>query len=281
MVSTDLLASVRAALARRYVVERQVGRGAMATVFLAQDLQTQGPVAIKVLHPEFTVALGPGRFAREIRILARLHHPNILPLLDSEQAGSHLYYVMPFAAGETLAGRIAREGRLPLDSVLAITRDIAAGLDYAHARQIIHRDIKPENVLFESGRAVLCDFGVARAVMESAGEGFSSSGLVVGTPAYMSPEQAMGGTEVDNRSDIYSLGCVVYEMLMGERVFSGPTTQAVLARHLHETPKSLRIVRPELPASVEEAVQAALAKRPEDRPSSGAEFLGRMLATAK
>jgi serine/threonine-protein kinase len=273
MVSTDLLASVRAALARRYVVERQVGRGAMATVFLAEDRETQGPVAIKVLHPEFTVALGPGRFAREIRILAGL--------LDSDQAGSHLYYVMPFAAGETLGGRIKREGRLPLDSVLAITGDVAAGLDYAHARHVIHRDIKPDNILFESGRAVLCDFGVARAVMESAGEGFSSSGLVVGTPAYMSPEQAMGHADVDHRTDIYSLGCVVYEMLVGEKVFSGPTTQAVLARHLHEAPKSLRLVRPELPAAVEGAVQAALAKHPEDRPASGADFLGRMLAAAK
>jgi serine/threonine-protein kinase len=281
MVSTDLLASVRAALARRYVVERQVGRGAMATVFLAEDRETQGPVAIKVLHPEFTVALGPGRFAREIRILAGLHHPNILPLLDSDQAGSHLYYVMPFAAGETLGGRIKREGRLPLDSVLAITGDVAAGLDYAHARHVIHRDIKPDNILFESGRAVLCDFGVARAVMESAGEGFSSSGLVVGTPAYMSPEQAMGHADVDHRTDIYSLGCVVYEMLVGEKVFSGPTTQAVLARHLHEAPKSLRLVRPELPAAIEGAVQAALAKHPEDRPASGADFLGRMLAAAK
>jgi serine/threonine-protein kinase len=276
MVSTDLLASVRAALARRYVVERQLGRGGMATVFLAQDVRSRDPVAIKVLHPEVAVALGAGRFAREIRILARLSHPNILPLLDSDEAGTHVYYVMPYAAGETLGALIAREGRLPLARAVAITRDIAAALDYAHDRQVIHRDIKPDNILLEPGRAVLCDFGVARAVMESIGEGASSSGLVVGTPAYMSPEQATGSGQVDHRSDIYSLGCVVYQMLAGEPPFSGPTSLAIRARHLQEMPRSLRLLRPELPPAVDAAVQAALAKLPGDRPPTGAELVRRL-----
>jgi len=275
MVTTDLLGSVRAALAARYVVQRKLGGGGMATVFLAEDRRTHGPVAIKVLHPEFAVALGPGRFAREIRILAALSHPNILPVLDSDQAGTHLYYVMPYAPGETLAALIAREGSLPLERVVAITRDVAAALDYAHARQVIHRDIKPENILLEPERAVLCDFGVARAVVDSVGEDSSSSGLIVGTPAYMSPEQARG-VGIDGRSDIYALGCVVYEMLTGEPPFSGPTPQAIQARHLHEAPRSLRVVRPDLPQRVESAVLAALAKRPQDRPRSGAGLVERL-----
>jgi serine/threonine protein kinase len=267
----ELLERLRAALAERYAIEREVGRGGMAAVFLATDRRAAGRVAIKVLLPAFARVMGPERFHREIATLLGLSHANILPLLASGQAGPLPYYVMPYAEGGSLRNHL--DESLPFTHVVAVTRDVAAALDYAHEQNIVHRDIKPENVVFDAGRALVCDFGVARAIIRAGGEELSSSGLVVGTPAYMSPEQASGEQELGPASDLYALGCVVYEMLVGEPPFTGPTVQAVLARQVHERPRSLRVVRPDLPPHVERAVQTALAKRPEDRPQSGAEFV--------
>ncbi len=269
-------------------------------MFLADDLANRRPVAIKVLHPQLTIALGPGRFLKEIRILRRLEHPGILPVLDSggsavdrfdssavrrfggwEDAADEpadprttelLWFVMPYVEGETLRAHIDRVGPLPIDRMLAIAGEIAAALDYAHAQQVIHRDIKPDNVLLAPERAIVCDFGVARAIVAAGDESFSSSGLVVGTPAYMSPEQATGGL-VDWRTDIYALGCVVYEMLSGELPFTGATSQAIFSRQVSERPRSLRVVRPEIPVAMEAAVLAALAKEPGARPESARALL--------
>ncbi len=249
----------------------------MATVYLAEDLVGGGPVAIKVLRPELAASLGATRFHREIEIATRLRHPNILPLLGSGQAGEFLYFSMPYVAGNSLQALLEQHGRLPLPRVLAIAGDVAGALDYAHAQNVVHRDIKPANVLLEGDKAMVCDFGVARAIVRATSDQSSSSGLVFGTAAYMSPEQATGRGEIDARSDIYALGCVVYEMLTGELAFSGPTPQAIIARHLSEPPRSIRTVRPDLPRHVESAVLTTLAKAPEDRPPSGAALL-RMLS---
>jgi len=220
--------------------------------------------------------VGAERFHREIRFLQTLDHPNILPLLTSEQIGGFLLYVMPFARGGSLSMMLRERAYLPLDESLDVTRDVAAALDYAHGQNIIHRDIKPGNILFRDGDALLCDFGVARAIVEAGGEHLSSSGLIIGTPSYMSPEQASGKSQLDGRSDVYSLGCVVYEMLVGEPPFTGRSAQAVMARHVGEQPPKLRVVRPELPQHAEDAVLAALAKKPEERPRSAGELVGRM-----
>jgi serine/threonine protein kinase len=261
---------LRCALPERYRVTGDIGRCGMATVFLASDLEHDRSVAIKVLHPAYARVVGRERFHREIALLTRLHHSNILPLLDSGEAGELPYYVMPHASGGSLRAVVERSGPLSLADVLAITRDVAAAIDYAHAQHVIHRDIKPENIVFEQGHALVCDFGIARAIETAGGEGLSSSGLIVGTPTYMSPEQAGGARDVGVACDIYALGCVVYEMLVGEPPFTGATVQAILARHVAERPPSLRVVRPDVPRHIEEAVHAALAKRPEDRPPSGA-----------
>ena len=273
--------TLEATVAPRYEVLREIGRGGMAIVFQAVDRRDGRQVAIKVLHPQLTIVIGSARFQKEINILRKLQHPNILPVLESEgalgsggqSAGSPLlYFIMPYSDGETLRACIDREGPLPLDRVLAITRDLASAIDYAHSQRVIHRDIKPDNVLLGKDRAIVTDFGVARAIIASGDDSFSSSGLVVGTPAYMSPEQAVGGA-VDHRSDIYGLGCVVYEMLSGELPFSGATSQAIIARQVSERPRSLRLVRPEVPAAMEAAVMAALEKDPGKRPASGGELL--------
>jgi serine/threonine protein kinase len=265
------------ALADRFRLQREIGRGGMATVYLAEDLVGGGPVALKVLRPELALSVGGARFHREIEIATRLRHPNILPLLGSGEAGDFLYYSMPYVAGPSLHALLERQIRLPLEQVLAIARDVVAALDYAHAHNVVHRDIKPANVLLEGGNAMVCDFGVARAIVRASTDQSSSSGLVFGTAAYMSPEQATGRGEIDARSDIYALGCVIYEMLTGELAFSGPTPQAIIARHVGERPRSMRTVRPDLPRHVESAVLATLAKAPEDRPPSGAALL-RMLS---
>ena len=267
---------LREALAGRYRVVREVGHGSMATVFLADNLEAGGEVAIKVLHPELAHAVGPTRFHREIEILTLLRHPRIVPILDSDEAGQLLYLVMPYVPGENLRSRLEREGQLPMAVVLSITADVAAAIDHAHGENILHRDIKPENVLLQGDRAVVCDFGLARAIDRAALEPVSSSGLVLGTPAYMSPEQAMGQPDLGPGCDVYALGCVVFEMLTGELPFTGPSPQAVIARHLTEPARSMRTVRPDLPESVEWAVAAALAKSPHDRPASGAELLRRL-----
>jgi serine/threonine-protein kinase len=276
---TESLVALQEALAGRYRVDRVLGRGGMATVYLAEDLSGRGQVAIKVLRPELRVILGITRFHREVEILTRLQHPNILPLLDSQEAGAMLYYVMPYVAGDSLRTLIEREGPLTIERTLAITRDVASALDYAHSQRVIHRDIKPGNVLLERDRALVCDFGVARAVIQASKETISSSGLVVGTAAYMSPEQATGRGEVDEGTDIYALGSMVYEMLTGEQPFSGATSQAVLARQISEKPRAIRTVRPEVPAAMEGAILAALAKEPEARPKSGHQLLELMSIT--
>ena len=260
------LDTLRATLADRYTVERELGRGGMATVFLAEDLKHRRPVAIKVLHAELAAALGAERFLREIEIAARLQHPHILPLYDSGSADGLLYYVMPFVEGESLRDRLVRDKQLGLADALRIATEVAGALAYAHSRGIVHRDIKPENIMLSGGTAVVADFGIARAV-SAAGEGqhLTQTGSIIGTPAYMSPEQATGSSEIDGRSDQYSLACVVYEMLVGEPPFTGPTAQAVIARHSLDIVSPPSIVRNTIPDAVEGAILRALAKVPADR----------------
>jgi eukaryotic-like serine/threonine-protein kinase len=273
------LQSLQKDLGSRYQLSRELGRGGMATVYLAEDTERGERVAVKVLRRELTVILGQTRFHREIQILTRLEHPNIVRILDSRQAGARFYYVMPFVSGDSLRARLDRQGSLQIEEVISISRDIAAGLDHAHARGILHRDIKPENVLLEKHRALVCDFGISRAIEVAGDESFSSSGLVLGTPAYMSPEQATGG-EIDARSDVYALGCLLFEMLTGEPPFTGASAQAVFARHLSERPRPIRTPRPDVSPEMEQAVLTALAKSPAARPATatalvrlmGAEF---------
>ena len=272
----QFLELLRTALAERYRVDREIGRGGMAVVYLATPVQGGPPVAIKALRPELTVVLGAGRFQREVEILGRLRHPGIVPVLESGAAGSLLYLVMPYVAGENLRTRLEQAGPLPVPEALSITGDLVAAIDHAHGRGIVHRDIKPANVLLEGTRAHMCDFGLALAIDRAALEPISSSGLVIGTPGYMSPEQAMGAP-VGTASDIYALGCMLYEMLTGDLPFAGATAQAIIARRLSEPPRSLRTVRPDVPLRLQAAVAAALAVVPAERPASGAELL-RMLA---
>src|SRR3989304_747314 len=217
----DSLPTLQTALAERYRLQHELGRGGMATVYLSEDVKHHRHVAIKVLRPELAAALGPERFLREITVTAKLDHPHILPLLDSGEAAGFLYYVMPYVEGETLRDRLTREKQLPLDDALAITREVANALGYAHSRGIVHRDIKPENILLAGGHARVADFGIARVVAEAAGERLTVTGIAVGTPAYMSPEQVAGEQDVDGRSDLYSLGWGVYEMLAGEPPYVG------------------------------------------------------------
>jgi serine/threonine-protein kinase len=245
----------------------------MAIVFLAHDLRHSRDVAIKVLRPEFAMAVSADRFLREIQIEAQLKHPHILPLFDSGDADGLPYYVMPYVPGQSLQARLSREPQLPLADALRITGEVAEALSYAHELGFVHRDVKPGNILLGEGHAILADFGIARVVSELAGDRLSDSGLVVGTPEYMSPEQGAAHGRVDGRSDIYSLGCVLYEMLSGEPPFTGPTAQAVIARHMHESARSLRVVRSTVPEHVEEAIQIALAKVPADRFSTVDEFV--------
>ena len=268
----DALARVAAALAGRYMIDRELGHGGMATVYLARDSKHDRAVAIKVLDPEVATAVGVERFLREITLAARLEHPHILPLHDSGQGDGLLYYVMPYVAGASLRRRLEREKQLPLDDALRITHEVAAALDYAHRQGVVHRDIKPENILLAEGQAVVADFGIAQAVAAAGGERLTKTGLVVGTPAYMSPEQASGETRLDGRSDIYSLGCVLYEMLAGEPPLMGPTAQATTARRLADPVPSLRTVRETVPAQVERAIKKSLAKVPADRFATVAQF---------
>jgi serine/threonine-protein kinase len=268
----ELLEQLVAALGDRYRVERELGRGGMALVFLAEDLKHRRPVAIKLLKPELSAVLGSERFLREIQIAATLQHPHILPLYDSGQADALLYYVMPFAEGESLRQRLTREPQLPLDAALRITREVGSALQYAHEHGVVHRDIKPENIMLSGGQAVVADFGIARALHAANADQLTLSGMVVGTPQYMSPEQA-GGATVDGRSDQYSLACTLYEMLIGEPPFTGPSVQAVVARHSLEPVPSLRVVRQTVPQAVEGAIIRAMAKLPADRFASMERFL--------
>jgi serine/threonine-protein kinase len=256
--------SLADALRDRYVLERELGRGGMATVYLARDLRHGRLVALKVLRPEVGAVLGAERFLREIRLTAALQHPNILPLLDSGEAAGLFYYVMPYIEGESLRQRLEREGQLPLEDAARLTREVADALDYAHAQGIIHRDIKPENLLLSRDHALIADFGIALAVTESGGERLTGTGLSLGTPTYMSPEQVIAGRQVDGRTDQYSLACVLYEMLAGEPPYTGPTAQAIVAKRLSEPVPRLGTLR-QVPLAVEAAVTRALAKSPVDR----------------
>jgi eukaryotic-like serine/threonine-protein kinase len=268
-VAADRLMS---ALTGRYRIERELGAGGMATVYLAQDLKHDRDVAIKVLHEDLGATLGPERFLAEIKTTARLQHPHILPLLDSGDASGLLFYVMPFVAGETLRERLMRDTQLSIDEALRIAREVADALGAAHALGIIHRDIKPENILLQGGHALVADFGIALAVQQAGGTRITQTGLSLGTPQYMAPEQAMGEKAIGPRADIYALGAVLYEMLTGEPPFTGPTVQTIVARILTEKPASIRAVRDTVPEHVESAVMSALAKLPADRVASAEEF---------
>lgn len=266
------------ALPDRYRVEQEIGRGGMATVFLAHDAQLGRRVAIKVLHPDLASSLGAERFAREIRVLAQLSHPNILPVLDSGGANGILYYVMPFVEGESLRDRLDREKQLPIEVAVATACEVADALGYAHASGVIHRDIKPENVLVSDGHAVVADFGIAR-LADDGGEKLTMTGMSLGTAAYMSPEQA-SGEAVDGRSDLYSLACMLYELLVGAPPFAGANSMAVMARHAMEPPPLIRVVRAAVPEEIEEVVLRALEKSPADRFGSVAEFKAALLGEA-
>ncbi|MGE5688759.1 MAG: protein kinase domain-containing protein [Gemmatimonadota bacterium] len=266
-----MLNQLQASLADRYRIERELGRGGMATVFLARDLKHDRPVALKVLHPHLAQVLGPDRFLREIRLCARLQHPHILAVHDSGDADGQLWFTMPYVEGETLRSRLQRETQLPVNDALRITCEVADALHYAHQHGVIHRDIKPENILLSGGHAQLADFGIARALLPDSDERLTESGISLGTPRYMSPEQAMAQRDVDARTDIYSLGCVLYELLTGEPPFTGPTPQAVLAKRLSEPVPHLRTGR-DVPLALERAVTRALARSPADRFSTAAEF---------
>ena len=261
-----------AALADHYRIERELGQGGMATVYLVEDVRHHRKVALKLLHPELSAVLGSERFLKEIELTASLQHPHILPLFDSGSADGQLFYVMPFVDGETLRTRLERERQLPVADAVRLATEVADALSYAHGRGVVHRDIKPENVLLQGGHALVADFGIALAVQQAGGQRMTQTGLSLGTPQYMSPEQAMGEKAIDARTDIYALGAVTYEMLTGEPPFSGPTVQSIVAKVLTERPTAPTAVRDTIPAGVEHAVLTALAKLPADRFATAAAF---------
>src|SRR5438445_5256106 len=260
------------ALAERYRIERELGAGGMATVYLARDLKHDRQVAVKVLRPELGAVLGADRFLAEIRITAGLDHPHILTLIDSGEADGRLYYVLPFIRGESLRDKLVREQQLGLEEALAITRQIAGALDHAHRQGLVHRDIKPENILLQEGEAMLADFGIALAVKEAGGNRLTQTGLSLGTPQYMSPEQATGDRGIDARSDVYSLAAVLYEMLAGEPPVTGASAQSMIAKLMTESPTHLRVLRGTVSPELDAAVAKALAKTPADRFASAGEF---------
>ena len=261
-----------AALADRYRIDRELGAGGMATVYLAHDLRHDRDVAVKVLHPDLGAALGGERFLSEIKTTAKLQHPHILPLLDSGDADGLLYYVMPLVTGETLRTRLEREQQLPVHEAVRIAREVASALDYAHRQNVIHRDIKPENILLHDGQAIVADFGISLAVQQAGGQRMTQTGLSLGTPSYMSPEQAMGERAIDARSDVYALGALTYEMLAGEPPFTGPTVQAIVAKVMSSEPVPITSLRKSVPANVAAAVHSALEKLPADRCESAKAF---------
>jgi serine/threonine-protein kinase len=270
---TDMLGRLTTSLADRYVLERELGAGGMATVYLAHDVKHDRKVALKVLRPELSAILGAERFLHEIKTTANLQHPHILPLHDSGEAGGLVFYVMPYVEGESLRDRLTREQQLPVEDAVRIACEVADALDYAHRHGVIHRDIKPENILLHDGRAQVADFGIALAVSTAgAGTRMTETGMSLGTPHYMSPEQAMGQREITAKSDVYALGCVLYEMLSGEPPFTGPNAQAIIARVMTESPRSLTLQRKSIPPHVEAAVHAALEKLPADRLATAAQF---------
>jgi serine/threonine-protein kinase len=256
---------LQSALADRYRLERELGRGGMATVYLAEDLRHRRRVAVKVLKPELAAVLGVERFVQEITTTANLQHPHILPLFDSGSADGFLYYVMPYVEGETLRDRLHRERQLGVAESLEITAQVAAALGYAHERGIVHRDIKPDNIMFSGGQAVVADFGIARAIDAAGGEQLTMTGMAIGTPAYMSPEQSAGESNVDGRSDLYSLASMLYEMLAGEPPFTGHTAAAIIAKRLGAPTPQVRVIRQTVPEAVDRALQTALQRAPADR----------------
>jgi serine/threonine protein kinase/Tfp pilus assembly protein PilF len=257
-MATPPIERLRGALSQSYTIDRELGRGGMATVYLAQDVKHERLVALKVLHPELAASLGPDRFLREIKVAARLNHPHILGLHDSGEADGFLYYVMPYVEGESLRERLDRDHQLPIEEALHHARAIASALDYAHRQNIVHRDIKPENIMLHEGEPMVMDFGIAKAASMAGHDTLTQTGMMVGTPAYVSPEQAAGETNLDGRSDQYSLACMLYEMLSGERAFTGPTAQAVMAKRFTDSAKPLRSLRGSVPESVERAVTKAM-----------------------
>ncbi len=268
----ELFTALQAALADRYTLEREIGHGGMATVYLAHDIKHDRPVAIKVLRPELAAVIGIERFLREIKTLATLQHPHILGLIDSGEVQSSVYYVMPFVEGESLRDRLNRERQLPISDAVRITSEVASALDYAHRHRVLHRDIKPDNILLHDGQALVADFGIALALTTAGGDRMTETGLSLGTPGYMSPEQATGDRGLDARSDVYSLGCVLYEMLAGEPPHTGPTVRAVIAAVVTENPEPIASRRSTVPHNVADAVHQALAKLPADRFDSAGGF---------
>jgi len=268
----ELLQQLSTALTDRYAIERKIGEGGMATVYLARDVKHDRRVAVKVLNPDLAIVLGADRFLSEIRVTANLQHPNLLPLFDSGEANGLLYYVMPYVQGESLRATLDRVKQLPVDDAVHIATAVASALDYAHRLGVIHRDLKPENILLSEGQPLVADFGIALAVSNAGGSRVTQTGISLGTPQYMSPEQATSDRVIDGRSDIYSLGAVLYEMLTGEPPHMGHTSQAIIARVLTETPRGVRIARPSVPEHVEAAVHHALEKLPADRFATGHEL---------
>jgi len=269
---SDPVTRLSAALSDRYRIERELGEGGMATVYLAEDLKHDRQVAIKVLKPELAAVIGGDRFVAEIKTTAALQHPHILPLFDSGEAAGFLYYVMPYVEGESLRARLDRERQLPVDEAVRIAAAVASALDYAHERGVVHRDIKPANILLHAGQPVVADFGIALAISAAGGGRLTETGMSVGTPHYMSPEQASAGQEVDARSDVYSLACVLYETLAGEPPHGGASARAVLVRILTEEPRDVSEARPSVPVHVRDALRKAMEKLPADRFTSAAAF---------
>ena len=272
-----------ALLPDRYRLERELGRGGMATVWLASDRNRHRPVALKILRPQLAIALGTERFLREIEFTSRLIHPRVLPLLDSglirvpgSETLSLPWFTLPYIEGSSLRTRLSLERRLPLTDALRIASEVAEALHYAHLQDVLHRDIKPANILLDGAHAVVADFGIAKALTAASSPDDSSGGLAVGTPAYMSPEQAVGGHSLDGRSDIYALGCVLYEMLAGEPPYTGATAESVARRHISAPVPDIRVLRPDVPGAVATAVKRAMAKAPRNRFRSAAQF-GRAL----
>src|SRR5687768_4912131 len=278
MATPLLLERLRGAMSDEYTIDRELGRGGMATVYLAQDTKHERLVALKVLHPDIAASLGPDRFLREIKLAARLNHPHILPLHDSGDAGGFLYYVMPYVEGESLRQRLDRDQHLGVDVAVQHGCAIASATDYAQPERIVHGDIKPEKVMLYEGEAMVMDFGIAKALSAAGSETLTQTGMMIGTPAYVSPEQAACETNLDGKSDQYSLACVVYEMLTGERPFSGGTPQATMAKRFSEMPRAVRQIRSTVPESVEKAITRAMSIEASGRYATAAQF-GQALAS--
>ena len=269
---SEIIERLTAALAGRYRIERELGTGGMATVYLAHDEKHDRKVALKVLKPELAAVIGAERFLNEIKVTANLQHSHITPLFDSGEADSFLYYVMPYVEGESLRDKLDRQKQLGVEEAVEVTKAVASALDYAHRHDVVHRDIKPANIMLQDGDPVVMDFGIALAVSQAGGARITETGLSLGTPYYMSPEQATGDRDVDGRSDIYSLGCVLYESLAGDPPHTGSTVQAVIAKVVTETPRLISQVRSTVPVHVAAALQKALAKVPADRFATAGEF---------